>query len=192
MLTIPDIIETVGRNKKIFSIPTKLYEQNIITLFDEIDDDSAYSIITQLLYADTLKTNDPVKLYINSPGGSVTAGLAIIDTIEVMSRKVDTVGIGSCASMGQVILSSGTGERKILKNTRVMMHSVTSGTGGTVHDQIVQLDETKYLQERLMEIIANTTKGCLSVEDVKNMTQRDKYMSAEECVKYGLVDSIVK
>ena len=191
MLTMPLIIETVGRNKKTFDIPTKLFEQNIITLFDDIDDDSAYSIITQLIYADTLKSKENIKLYINSGGGSVTAGMAIIDTIESMQRKVDTVGIGQCASMGQVILSCGTGERKLLKNTRVMMHSVSSGTGGTVHDQIVQLEETKFLQEKLMNIIANSTKGKLSLEKLKEMTQRDKFMSAEECVKYGLVDTIV-
>lgn len=191
MILLPDIIETVGRNKKIFSIPTKLFEQNIITLFDDIDDDSAYSIITQLIYADTINTQEPINLYIKSDGGSVTAGLAILDTIESMQRKVNTVGIGQCASMGQVILSCGTGERKVLKNTRVMMHSVSSGTGGTVHDQIVQLEETKFLQERLMTIITNSTKGKLSLDEIKKMTQRDKFMSAEECVKYGLVDTIV-
>jgi ATP-dependent Clp protease protease subunit len=144
-----------------------------------------------LIYLDTLKDKEDIKLYINSPGGSVTAGMAIIDTIENMTRKVQTVGIGSCASMAQVILSSGTGERKALKNVRIMMHSVSSGTGGTVHDQVVQLDESLFLQDVLMKKIAKSSKGKLSIEKLIEMTQRDKYMSAEEAKELGLIDSIV-
>ncbi|MCK5677656.1 MAG: ATP-dependent Clp protease proteolytic subunit, partial [Flavobacteriaceae bacterium] len=94
MILHPLVIETVGRTKKTFDIPSKLYDQGIITLFSGIDDDLAYSIITQLLYLDTIKTDDPVNMYINSGGGSVYAGLAIIDTINNMKRKVNTVGIG--------------------------------------------------------------------------------------------------
>lgn len=144
-----------------------------------------------MIYLDTLKDKEDIKLYINSPGGSVTAGMAIIDTIENMTRKVQTVGIGSCASMAQVILSSGTGERKALKNVRIMMHSVSSGTGGTVHDQVVQLDESLFLQDVLMKKIAKSSKGKLSIEKLIEMTQRDKYMSAEEAKELGLIDSIV-
>lgn len=189
MILLPDVIETVGRNKKIFSIPTKLYEKGIITLFDEVNDDSAYSIITQLLYLDTLDTADDIKLYINSPGGSVTAGLAIVDTIESIQRKVQTVGIGSCASMGQVILSCGTGERKALKNTRILCHSVSSSTGGTVIDQKIQLNESLILQDILMKKIAERSN--LSLEKVIKMTERDYYMSAKQAKKIGLIDSIV-
>jgi len=189
MQTMPLIIETVGRNKKTFDIPTKLYEKNIITLFDEINDDTAYLIITQLIYLDTLKSAENIKLYVNSPGGSVTAGLAIIDTIESMTRKVDTVGVGSCASMGAMILMCGTGTRKALKSTRIMLHSVSSGTGGTVHDQIIQLEETKLLQEVLMEKIAK--RSDLSLKKAKELTARDYYISSKEAVKNSIIDEVV-
>ena len=190
MLTMPLIIETIGRNKKTFDIPTKLFEQNIITLFDDIDDDSAYSIITQLIYADTLKSKENIKLYVNSPGGSVTAGMAIIDTIESMGRKVDTVGIGQCASMGAMILLCGTGTRKSLKSNRIMLHSVSSGTGGTVHDQIIQLEETKFLQKELMQKIADRSN--LTLEKVLELTARDYFISADEALTDGIIDEVVK
>jgi len=190
MTILPNIIEQVGRNKKVFSIPDKLFEKSIITLNDEIDDDISYTIITQLLYLDSIDTNEPVTMYINSPGGSVTAGLAIIDTMNAMQRKVNTIGIGSCASMGAMILLCGTGERKALKNARIMLHSISSGTSGVVHNQIIDLEETKLLQKRIMAIIANKSK--VSVEDAERMTERDKYMGVDECIKYGFLDSGIK
>ena len=191
MLLLPDIIETVGRNKRAFSLPSKLYEQGIITLMDEINDDLAYVIITQLLYLDSIDTQEPVKLYVNSPGGSVTAGLAIIDTIHAMERKVQTIGMGMCASMGAMILLSGTGERKALKNTRIMLHSVSGGTRGTVHDQIIDLEETKFLQDQLMQMIAKSSKNKMTLQDVKEFTQRDFYISSEKAVELGIIDSVI-
>lgn len=189
MMQQPLIIEKSGRNLKTFDIPTKLFEKNIISLFDEINDDVAYLIITQLIYLDTLDDKEDIKLYINSPGGSVTAGLAIIDTIESMSRKVQTVGIGSCASMGAMLLLCGTGERKSLKSNRIMLHSVSSGTVGTVIDQQIQLNESLFLQEEMMQRIANRSN--LSLEKVKELTARDFYMSAQEAKDHGLIDTIV-
>lgn len=190
MQTMPLIIETVGRNKKTFDIPTKLYEKNIITLFDEISDDTSYLIITQLIYLDTLDSDENIKLYVNSPGGSVTAGLAIIDTIESMNRKVDTVGVGSCASMGAMLLMCGTGTRKALKSTRIMLHSVSGGGhNGTVQDQIISLEETKFLQEELMNKIAKRSN--LSLKKAKELTARDYYISSKEAVKNGIIDEVV-
>ncbi len=189
MFVLPEIIETIGRNKKTFSIPTKLYEQSIITLFEEIDDDTSYAIITQLLYLDSLETTDDIKLYINSPGGSVTAGLAIIDTINTMKRKVQTIGIGSCASMAALLLLSGTGERKALKNTRVMLHSVSGGSIGNYHDIKINFIEGEYLQKKMMTLVSNSTN--LSLEEVEKLTERDCYMSTDECIKNGIIDSVV-
>lgn len=189
MIQQPLIIETIGRNKKTFDISTKLFEKNIISLFDEINDDVAYLIITQLIYLDTLDDKESIKLYINSPGGSVTAGMAIIDTMESMKRKVDTVGIGSCASMGAMLLLCGTGDRKSLKSNRIMLHSVSSGTGGTVIDQKIQLDESLFLQDVLMRKISERSN--ILLDDVIKMTERDKYLSAKECVELGLIDTIV-
>lgn len=189
MLIIPEIIETVGRNKKVFSISAKLYDQGIITLFDEIDDDTAYNIITQLLYLDTLDTDEHIKLYVNSPGGVVTSGLAIIDTIEAMSRKVDTIGMGSCASMGAMILLCGTGIRKSLKSNRIMLHSVSSGFHGNYHDHKVEFKETEFLQKKLMEMVASRTK--MDLETVIKLTERDAYLSASEALDLGLIDEII-
>ena len=188
-MTTPLIIETVGRNKKTFDISTKLFEQNIIMLVGEIDDYVSSSIISQLLYLDTLESKENIYLYINSPGGIVTAGLAIYDTIKNMKRKVCTVGMGSVASMAAVLLFSGTGERRVLKNTRIMVHSVIGGTHGSIHDQIIDLEETKYLQEKMMSILSEVSK--LNINTVKKLTLRDKYLSGQEAISYGLIDSIV-
>jgi len=188
-MNTPLIIETIGRNKKTFDLPTKLFEQNIIMLTGEIDDELASSIISQLLYLDTLDSEDDIKLYINSPGGVVTAGLAIYDTIKNMRRQVHTLGMGSVASMAAVLLFIGTGQRKVLKNTRIMIHSVIGGTYGSVHDQMIDLEETKYLQDKMMEILAEVSN--LDVNTVKELTLRDNYMSGEEAKKYGLIDSVV-
>jgi ATP-dependent Clp protease protease subunit len=190
MHILPEIIEQTGRNKKTFSIPSKLFEENIVTLFDEVDDDLAYTIITQLLYLDTIDTTEPVKLYICSPGGSVTAGLAIIDVMNLMTRKVDTVGIGSVASMGAMLLCSGTGERKALENTRIMLHSVSSGSSARTEYQVIELKETELLQKKLMKMIADNTNGQMTEDEVIEVTQRNFYMSSTEAVKMGLIDSI--
>jgi len=192
MVVFPEIIETVGRNKKTFSVPTMLYKEGIITLFGGIDEDMSYSIITQLLFADMEETSEPVRLYVNSGGGIVTAGLAIIDTMNLMRRKVDITAMGSCASMAAAILVCGTGERKALKNTRIMLHSISSGSEGTVHDQIVSLEETKFLQENMMQMIADNTKGKMSLEEVKNATLRDFYFSAKEAIDLGIIDRVAE
>lgn len=193
MLLMPNIIETVGKSKKGWDIPTKLYnDSGIITLFGEVSDESAYTVITQLLWLDTLDEKENIKLYINSPGGSVYAGLAIYDTIKAMSRKVDTIVMGMAASMGHFLLVGGTGERKSLPNSRIMAHSVSSGMGGTVHDMKIDLKETEYLQDKLMKIISENTKGKLPLKKLEEMTLRDRYLSPEECIKYGFIDSIIE
>ena len=189
MVILPDIIEQTGRNKRNFSLPSKLFEHDIITLFGEIDEDMAYSIITQLLYLDTLDTHEPVKLYINSPGGSVTDGLAIIDVMNVMRRKVDTIGMGSCASMGAALLLSGTGTRRAVENTRIMLHSVSGGFVGNYHDHKIDFKETEYLQDKLMEIIAEKTD--LPLPDVQKLTERDFFISVDKAISLGIIDSVV-
>lgn len=191
MLVLPNIIEKTGRSTKLIDIPSKLYEDDIITLFGEVSEESSYLIITQLLYLDSLKTDDPVNLYINSPGGSVYAGLAIHDVIKNMRRKVNTICIGMAASMGAFLLFSGTGVRKSLPNSRIMIHSVSSGMGGTVHDMRIDLKETEYLQDKLMKMQVEYSKGKLYLEDMIQLTERDKYMTPEETLKLGLIDDII-
>lgn len=186
---MPQIIEQTGRSKRSFDIVSKLYEQNAIMLFEEIDDDTSFKIITQLLYLDSLDTDDDIKLYINSPGGVVTAGLSIIDTMNSLRRKVQTIGIGQCASMGAMILCCGTGTRKSLKNTRIMFHSVSGGFIGNIHDHKINFEETNFLQKKLMTMISDKSK--LSVSEVERMTERDKFLSADQCIIHGFLDEII-
>ncbi len=192
MTLLPNIIEKTGRNTKLIDIPSKLYEDSIITLFGEITDETSYSIITQLLYLDSLQTDDTVNLYINSPGGSIYAGLAIYDTIRNMRRKVNTICFGICASMGAFLLFSGTGVRRAMRNSRIMIHSASSGMDiTTVHDMKINLQETEYLNDKLLGLIVDFSGGKLYLEDIENMTQRDKYLSPTETIEIGLIDDVV-
>ena len=190
---MPQVIETVGRSKKGFDIPTKLYnDSDIITLFGVIDDDLAYTIITQLLYLDTLKDRKGnIKLYINSPGGGIYAGNAIHDTIRFMDRKVDTIAMGMAASMGAFLLCSGTGERQALPNTRIMIHGASGGTHGTIPDMDISMREIKYIENKLVELQVKYSNEKITKAKLKRITNRDNYMSPEEAIKIGLIDSIV-
>ena len=188
---LPSIIETDGRGLRQFDLPSKLFEQNIITLFGGVTDETAYAVITQLLYLDSLENDEDVNLYINSPGGSVYAGLAIHDVIKNMKKKVNTVCTGVAMSMGAFLLFSGTGERRSLPNSRIMIHSVSSGSQGTYHDLEVDFNETKYLQEKLMTMQAEYSNGKCSLDKMKELTTRDKFLTPEETIDLGLIDKIV-
>ncbi len=185
---IPTVIEHNGRSLAQFDLPSRLLQDRIIILNDEITDITSYGINMQLLYLDS-KSNDNITIYINSPGGSVYAGLAIYDTINTLKSKVNIVGTGLQASMGAFLLCTVTGKRMVTKESRIMLHSVSSGTHGTVHDQKIDIRETEFLQDRLMELMAN--KSNLSVEAMEAMTMRDKWLSAKEALELGLIDEII-
>ncbi len=191
MVLMPSIIENDGRANKQFDLPSKLFEQNIITCFGEINNDMAYSIITQLLYLDSVDNDEEISLYINSGGGSVYDGNAIIDVMQKMNKKVNTVCTGIAMSMGNQILAAGTGERRALPNSRIMIHSVSSGTQGTIHDMEIDFNETRYLHDRLMENMASYTKGKTSYEEIQKLTERNKFLSPEEAEKIGLIDVVL-
>lgn len=187
---MPQIIEQTGRSKKEFDLVSKLYcDSSTIILFEEIDNETSFKIIAQLLYLDSLDNSENIKLYICSPGGIVTAGLAIIDTIESMTRKVDTIGIGEAASMAAIILLMGTGIRRALKNTRVMLHSIQGGFVGDYHDHKISFEEEQRLQKILMKMISDKTG--IKLDEVKKMTERDKFLSVNECIKLNLLDSVI-
>ena len=188
---LPSVIEDSGRGLKSYDIPSKLFEQNIITLFGEVNDETAYAITTQLLYLDSLEKCEEINLYINSGGGSVYSGNAIISVMNHIKTPVNTVCLGMIASMGTQIFASGTGERRALPNTRIMIHSVSSGSKGDYHTLKVDFYETEYLQEKLMRELADCTKGKSSYDDIVLLTQRDKYLSPEEAIEIGIVDTIV-
>ena len=187
---IPMVIEQTGHGERSFDIYSRLLKDRIILLGTGIDDDVANLVIAQLLF---LQAEDPKKdidLYINSPGGSVTAGLAIYDTIQTLTCDVKTYCLGQCASMGAVLLAAGAdGKRFALPNSRIMIHQPWGGAQGTAADIDIQAKEILRLKAMLNGILATHTKQ--TVKKIEKDTERDFFMSAEEAVKYGLVDSVV-
>lgn len=188
---VPTVIESTREGERAFDIYSRLLKDRIIFLGEEVNEHTANLVVAQLLF---LANEDPkadISLYINSPGGSVYDGLAIYDTMQFIGCDVATYGIGLQASMGAFLLSSGTkGKRHILPNSRVMIHQPSSGTQGKITDQEISLREGIYLKKRLNEILAKNTGQKLS--KVEKDVDRDYWMSAEESVKYGLVDKVVK
>lgn len=190
MYSTPYITKQIGRSVKLVDIPTEMLSQRIIYLGTEINDFVANNIIQQMMWLSTVDES-PIDLYIQSPGGSVYAGLAIKDCMDVLNKRgiqVNTIGTGLVASMGAYLLSAGTGKRKATKNCRIMLHSVSSGTRGTIIDMEIDFNESKYLNDSLMVDIANFTKGKSTLEDIKNKCQRDYYMSTEVAINSGIID----
>lgn len=187
---VPMVVEQDGRGERSFDIYSRLLKDRIIFIGSPIDDVIASSVIAQLLF---LQMSDPKKdihIYINSPGGSVTAGLAIYDTMQFMSCDVNTYCIGIAASMGSVLLAAGTpGKRFILPNSHVMIHQVSGGAQGTAADVERTIGFMFNLKHRLNGILAQHTGK--TVEQLEHDTDRDNYMTAEESVAYGLVDKIL-
>ena len=188
---VPMVVEQTGHGERGYDIYSRLLKDRIILLGTPIDDDVANLIVAQLLF---LQAEDPKKdidLYINSPGGSCTAGLAIYDTIQSLSCDVKTYCIGQCASMGAVLLAAGTaGKRFALPHSRIMIHQPWGGAQGTASDINIQAQEILRTKATLNGILAAHTGQKLS--KVERDTDRDFFMSAEEAVKYGIVDQVVK
>lgn len=188
----PSIIETTGRSTRSFALQDKLLQDRIIYLGDEIDADVANSIVMQMLWLQSDKPDEDINLYINCPGGSVYDGLAIKDTIDNLSCKVNTLGVGLCASFGAYLLFSGTGVRRATKNCRIMIHSVSSGMVGTIHDIKVDYNESMFLQNKVMNDIVEYSNGKLTKEILELKTQRDWYMDGDEAFTFGLLDKKAK
>lgn len=187
---VPTVIEETHRGERAYDIYSRLLNDRIIFLGEDVNSHTANLVIAQLLFLAHQDSKKDIKLYINSPGGSVYDGLAIIDTINFIEPDVETIGIGLQASMGAMLLSSGTkGKRFALPNSRIMIHQPSSGTQGKITDQEIALKEGIYLKKVLAEIFAkNTGKDLKQVE--KDM-DRDYWMSAEEAKKYGIIDKVI-
>jgi ATP-dependent Clp protease protease subunit len=190
-MLIPHVIEKTGRSEKPIDLPSRLLQDRIVYLGEDVNPETANIIIMQMLWLAADNPDEPIKFYINSPGGSVYDGLAIKDIIDSVPCKVDTVGIGMCASMGAYLLAAGTGKRKAMKNCRIMIHSVSSGTHGTFHDMKIDYEETKFLQDQMLIDLANFSKGKSTLDTLKRKTERDCYMSAEDAKVLGLIDEVV-
>lgn len=187
---IPTVLERTQDGERAFDIYSRLLNERIVFLGEDVNEHTANIVVAQLLH---LAYDDPkkdIKLYINSPGGSVYDGLAIYDTLQFIKPDVQTIGIGLQASMGAFLLSSGTkGKRFALPNSRIMIHQPSSGTQGKITDQEITLREGLFLKQRLNEILAKNTGQKLS--KIEKDSDRDFWMSAEESVKYGLIDSVI-
>lgn len=191
MPLIPYVIDKNGREERAMDIYSRLLVDRIVMLGSGIDDDVANNIVAQLLF---LQSDDPkadIHLYINSPGGSVTAGMAIYDTMQFVSCDVATYCMGQCASMGAVLLAAGKeGKRHALPNSRVMIHQPLAGMQGTAEDILIHATEYKKTKDKLNAILAKHTGQTL--ERLQEDTDRDNFMSAEEALEYKLVDKVVE
>ena len=186
---IPMVIEQSGRGERAYDIFSRLLKERIIFIGDTIEDTMANLIIAQLLFLESEDPERDIYLYINSPGGVVTAGLAIYDTMQYLKAPVSTICVGQAASMGAVLLASGAkGKRYALPNSRIMIHQGSGGFRGNTPDVMIQVKELELLVNKLMKIIANHTGQ--DVEKVKRDIDRDRFMSADEAKDYGLIDEI--
>jgi ATP-dependent Clp protease protease subunit len=183
------VIESSARGERAFDIYSRLLKERIIFLGDAIEDHVANLVIAQLLFLESEDQAKDISLYINSPGGVVTSGLAIYDTMQFLKAPVSTVCIGQAASMGAVLLAAGaTGKRYALPNSRIMIHQGSGGFRGNTPDVEIQVKEMLHLTDRLMHILANHTGQ--EYDKVRHDSERDYFMSAEEAKAYGLVDDI--
>ena len=190
-ILIPTVIEQDGRVERAYDIYSRLLKDRIIFLGSDVNPHTANLVVAQLLFLQNEDPKKPIYLYINSPGGSVYDGMAIFDTIQHIKNEVHTVGIGLQASMGAFLLSSGTkGKRSLLPHAKVMIHQPSSGTRGKVSDMEIDLEESLKLKKLLNEILAKNTGQKLS--KIEKDVDRDYWMTAEEAVKYGLADKVIK
>ena len=191
MSLIPVVIEHTNKGERSYDIYSRLLEDRIIMLSGEIDDAVANTVVAQLLYLEGKDPDKDISIYINSPGGSVTAGLAIYDTMNYIKCDVNTICIGMAASMGAFLLSSGTkGKRYSLPNSEIMIHQPLGGAQGQASDIKIQADHIIKIKAKLNKILAENTGKDFAV--VENDTDRDNYLSAEEALEYGLIDKIFK
>jgi len=187
---IPTVIETEGRMERAYDIYSRLLKERIIFLNEDVNQHTASIIIAQILFLASEDAKKDIKLYINSPGGSVYDGLAIYDTMQHVPCDIQTVGIGVQASMGAFLLSSGTkGKRFMLPHATTMIHQPSSGTRGRVSDMEIDLKEGLRLKKLLNEILAKNTGQKLSI--IERDVERDFWMGAQEAVKYGIVDKVI-
>ncbi|HML67946.1 MAG TPA: ATP-dependent Clp endopeptidase proteolytic subunit ClpP [Clostridia bacterium] len=189
MNLIPMVIEQTSHGERSYDIYSRLLKDRIIFIGGPIDDDIANSVVAQLLFLEGDDPDKDINLYINSPGGSVSAGLAIYDTMQYIKCEVSTICIGLAASMGAFLLAAGAkGKRKALPNAEIMIHQVSGGAHGQATDINIQAEQILKLKKRLNEILAERTGQ--SVARVTQDTERDNYMSAEEARAYGLIDEV--
>ncbi len=191
MSLVPYVIEQTSRGERSYDIYSRLLKDRIIFLGEEVTDVSANLIVAQLLFLEAEDPGKDIQLYINSPGGSVTAGMAIYDTMNYIKSDVSTICIGMAASMGAFLLSGGAkGKRYALPNAEIMIHQPSGGSRGMASDMKIVADQILKTKAKLNEILAKNTGKPIDV--IERDTDRDNYMTAEEALEYGLIDSIIE
>ena len=191
MSLVPTVLESTSRGERVYDIYSRLLKDRIIILSEDVNDVTASLVTAQLLFLESEDPGKDISLYINSPGGSVTAGMAIYDTMQFVKCDVSTICLGMAASMGAFLLAGGTkGKRLILPNAKVMIHQPSGGAQGQATDVRIIAEEIDRTKKSLNRILAENTGK--SVEEVSRDTERDFYMTAEEAVAYGLVDKIIE
>ncbi len=190
MIVTPSFYEKEGNTEKGYDLFSRLLKDRIILLFNEVNDDLACTIIAQMLYLESIDPEKDICLYINSPGGSVSAGFGIYDTMRKIKCDVSTICVGQAASMGAFLLAAGTkGKRYALENSQIMIHQVLGGTQGQATDIAIEAMHIQSVKQRLNKILSANTGH--SVEEVERDTERNNWMFAEEALEYGLIDHIV-
>ena len=191
MSFIPYVVEQTSRGERSYDIFSRLLNDRIIFLSEEVNDTAASLIVAQLLYLEAQDPDKDIQFYINSPGGSVTAGMAIYDTMKYIKCDVATICVGMAASMGAFLLSAGTkGKRIALPNAEIMIHQPSAGTQGQITDMAIHLKRLETIKERMNKIMAENTGN--SIEVVTAACERDNFMSAEEAKAFGLIDRVLE
>ena len=190
MALIPYVVEQTSRGERSYDIFSRLLSDRIIFLSEDVNDTTASLIVAQLLYLEAQDPDKDIQFYINSPGGSVTAGMAIYDTMQYIKCDVATICVGMAASMGAFLLSAGTtGKRMALPNAEIMIHQPSAGTQGQITDMAIHMKRLETIKERMNRILAENTGK--SVEEVTAACERDNFMTAQEALEFGLIDRVL-
>ena len=188
---VPYVVEQTGHGERSYDIFSRLLNDRIIMLCDEVNENSASLVVAQLLYLEGQDPDKDIHLYINSPGGNIKDGMAIYDTMQFIKCDVSTICIGMAASMGSFLLAAGAkGKRMALPNSEIMIHQPLGGTQGQASDIKIQADHILYIRGKMNKMLAEMTGQ--SIETIEKDTDRDNYMAAEEAVKYGLIDKVIE
>ena len=191
MSFIPYVVEQTSRGERSYNIFSRLLNDRIIFLSEEVNDTTASLIVAQMLYLEAQDPDKDIQFYINSPGGSVTAGMAIYDTMQYIKCDVATICVGMAASMGAFLLSAGTkGKRMALPNAEIMIHQPSAGTQGQITDMAIHLKRLETIKKRMNRILAENTGR--TVEETTDACERDNFMSAEEALAFGLIDRVIE
>jgi ATP-dependent Clp protease protease subunit len=188
---VPMVVETSGRGERAYDIYSRLLKERVVFMVGEVNDQTANLVIAQLLFLESENPEKDISLYINSPGGSVSAGLAIYDTMQFIKPDVSTLCMGMAASMGAFLLAAGTKDKRFsLPNSRVMIHQPLGGARGQASDIEIQAREILYLRERLNKILSDRTGQ--TIETIAKDTDRDNFMSGEQAKEYGIIDQVIE